>query len=168
MTVMGVDPGLERLGYAMIRVDGNTIQALSYGLISTQKTEAHPKRLKQIYADLQEIIQDRRPDYLSVETLIFAKNVKTASSISEVRGVILLSGALFDIPIVEYTPLQVKMAVTGYGKSAKPQIERAVQMILGLSEIPKPDDVCDALAIAICGANHIRYTQRIDASIPKS
>lgn len=158
MTVIGIDPGIERLGYAVLEIANNEITPLSYGLISTLKTTPKNERLLQIYNDVKELIEKHKPECLSVETLIFAKNVKTALVVSEVRGVILLLSSQFGLPLYEFTPLQVKTGMTGYGRSSKSQIQKAVKMILNLAETPKPDDVSDAIAIAICAGNFRRGT----------
>jgi crossover junction endodeoxyribonuclease RuvC len=165
MIILGIDPGIERLGYAFTEVKSNSLQALSYGLISTSKEEKKPRRLHQIYEDIKSLIEKHHPSCLCVETLIFAKNVKTALVVSEVRGVILLLSAQFELPLLEFTPLQVKMSLTGYGRSSKSQIQSAVKLILCLPEIPKPDDISDAIAIAICGGNTMRFQQKINKDI---
>lgn len=161
MLVLGVDPGIERLGYGIIECSGNRLEPLGYGLISTHKNTPKPERLRQIYQDLNSILEKYKPDMVSVETLIFASNVKTALVVSEVRGVILLCASLKNLPVHEFTPLQVKMSLTGYGRSTKQQMEQAVKIILNLSEIPKPDDVSDAIAIAICGGNTARFLSKL-------
>ena len=151
MKVLGLDPGIERLGYAILSEKSQEITAISYGLISTDYADAKPKRLRRIYDDINELIERYEPEKVSIETLIFAKNVKTAMTVSEVRGVLLLTATLHNIAIEEFTPLQVKTAVTGYGRASKSQIQHAVKILLKLSEIPRPDDVADAIAIAMCG-----------------
>ncbi len=156
MIILGIDPGIERLGYAFLDVTASRITALSYGLISTTRAQAKHDRIGRIYSDLKTLIERHRPAALSVETLIFAKNVKTALTVSEVRGVILLLASQFGLPLYEFTPLQVKMALTGYGRSKKYQVEKAVQLILSLPEPPKPDDVSDAIAIAVCGGSALK------------
>jgi crossover junction endodeoxyribonuclease RuvC len=150
MTVIGIDPGIERLGYAVLEFAGSEITPVSYGLITTKKETPKNERLLQIYDDLKSLIEKHKPERMSVETLLFAKNVKTALVVSEVRGVILLLSALFNLPLYEFTPLQVKSGMTGYGRSSKGQIQKAVKMVLKLAETPKPDDVSDAIAIALC------------------
>lgn len=147
---MGIDPGIERLGYAVLEFSGSEIRPVSYGLITTKKETPKNERLLQIYDDLVRLIEQFKPERMSVETLIFAKNVKTALVVSEVRGVILLLSARFGLPLYEFTPLQVKTGLTGYGRSSKTQIQKAVKMVLKLNEIPRPDDVSDAVAIALC------------------
>lgn len=164
MRVFGIDPGIERLGYAIVDFEGSSMKPVSYGLISTSSETAKPERLYQIYRDLHELSTKYRPDYASIETLIFAKNVKTALTVSEVRGVILLLCAQEKIPVYEFTPLQVKIAVTSYGRSSKSQMEQAIKILLKLTSIPKPDDVTDALAIAVCGGNHISFDRKINGN----
>jgi crossover junction endodeoxyribonuclease RuvC len=164
MIVLGIDPGIERTGYAFIDDSGGQLKALSYGLISTSKTLPKVVRLKQIHDDLTTLLSRFRADLLAIESLIFAKNVTTALTVSEARGVILLAGIQAGLDTEEFSPVQVKKSLTGYGKSDKVQMERAVQIVLGLTEIPKPDDVCDAIAIAICGANHAASQARVRAS----
>ena len=161
MVVLGIDPGLERLGYSILEFSQNEIKPLSYGLICTPRILPKSQRLFQIYTDLQSLIEKNNPDYVSVETLIFAKNVKTALTISEVRGIILLISAQHRIPIYEFTPLEIKMSVTGYGRSSKSQIQNAVKLLLNLPEIPRPDDISDSIAFAVCGGITIAFQRKI-------
>lgn len=152
MIILGLDPGIERLGFGLIRVNGNRLETLSYGLITTESSEQKPLRLLKIHDDLNTLIDKWKPEAVAVETILFAKNVKTALTVSEVRGVILLIAAVKGLQIMEFTPLKVKMTVTGYGRANKAQMQAAVKMILNLPQIPTPDDVADALCISICGA----------------
>jgi crossover junction endodeoxyribonuclease RuvC len=161
MMVLGIDPGIEKLGYCMAQYSQGRLESPSYGLISTSKDCCKPERLLQIYQDLKSLFIKYKPEAVSVEKLIFAKNVTTALVISEVRGVIILLTAEFQLPLYEFTPLEVKMSLTGYGRSSKSQIQHAVKLILSLPEIPKPDDVADAIAIAICGLNAINFQKKI-------
>lgn len=151
MIVLGLDPGIERLGFGIINSQGNSFDPLSYGLITTESTDPKQIRLLKIYEDLNYLIEKWHPDMLAVETILFAKNVKTALTVSEVRGVILLIAALHQMSVHEFTPLKVKMTVAGYGRANKTQMQSAIKIILNLPEIPKPDDVADALSIAVCG-----------------
>lgn len=158
MTVLGLDPGIERLGYAVLKSQSSAPEVLSYGLISTSpRTEKH-LRLHQIWQDIGELVEKFKPDTLALESLIFAKNVKTGLVVSEVRGVLLLAGATFQLRVLEFTPLQVKTRLTGYGRANKAQMQNAVRMLLSLRETPRPDDVADALAIALCGIYHQELT----------
>jgi len=161
MVVLGIDPGIEKLGYSFIKSEKNNLTILSYGLITTKKEESKEIRFLQIYRDLETLLDRVKPDYIAVESLIFAKNVKTALVISEIRGIIILLSALNKIPLFEFTPLQVKMAITGYGRSSKSQIQKAVKTLLNLSEAPSPDDISDAIAVSICGVNSILFQNRI-------
>ncbi len=157
MIVLGLDPGIERLGYAVLQLEGQNITVLSYGLISTTAQTPKPMRLSQIWHDLITLISRFQPEIMAIESLIFAKNVKTALTISEVRGILQLAAAENNLKLLEFTPLQVKTRLTGYGKADKKQMQNAIRVILSLQETPKPDDVADALAIALCGAYHHTY-----------
>lgn len=160
MIILGVDPGIASVGYGVIRFDGNHFTPLIYSTFRTAPNPNVPYRLKLIYDFLLELIEKYKVDVMSVEEIFFEKNVKTAIIVSEARGVILLSGAVKNIPLFEYTPLQVKQAVVGYGKADKNQVQQMTKAILNLSEIPKPDDTADALALAICHAhcsNSLRF-----------
>jgi len=156
MTALGIDPGYDRLGYGFIESEGDSMKIISCGLISTDKKSEKPARFHQVYMDLEKLISERRPSFIATEKLIFAKNVKTALEVSELRGIIILLSAIHGLPIYEFTPLQVKMAVTGYGRSGKEQIRRALEMIFSLPEISGPDDVSDAIAIAVSGICALR------------
>jgi crossover junction endodeoxyribonuclease RuvC len=148
--ILGIDPGYAIIGYGILKLEGNDFQILDYGSIETKAGTDFASRLKRIYLGMNELIEKFKPDAVAVEDLFFNKNTKTAMKVSHGRGVILLSGALNDIEVFEYTPLQVKQAVCGYGRADKNQVQQMVKMILGLSEVPKPDDTADALAVAIC------------------
>lgn len=161
---MGIDPGIERVGYAFLSVAGSEYRPISYGLIHTSKDLTKSKRIYQIYQDLTVLIERNRPELLGIESIIFAKNVKTGMIVSEVRGAILVLAESFGIPVVEFSPLEVKSSICGYGKASKGQVQNAVKMVLSLSEIPKPDDVADALAIAFCASNRQTFAQSIRAS----
>lgn len=165
MIVLGIDPGIERLGYSFLEFKHNEIKTLSFGLISTESCIPKAERLAQIYTDLKTLIEKIHPDAASVETLIFAKNVKTALVVSEVRGVILLLCSQYKIPIFEFTPLEIKMSLTGYGRSSKSQIQHAVKILLCLPEIPKPDDISDAIAIAVCGGNAAAFQNKLNSNL---
>lgn len=149
MIILGIDPGIARVGFAILESKKSEIKALSYGLISTDKDTPKAQRLNQIYEDTKEIIDKWQPDVVVLETLIFAKNTKTAMTVSEARGVLLLVAEQMGKTILEITPLEVKKLVCGYGRASKSQVQSAVKMLLALPEIPTPDDVADALAIAL-------------------
>ena len=151
MIILGVDPGFAITGYGIIESKNKdkNLRIIDYGAIRTPKKLLFDQRLLIIYRQLKKIIKKYKPDRISVETLYFAKNVKTAIKVSEARGVILLTANLNDVPILEYTPLQVKQALIGYGRATKMQIQKMVKAIFNLKEIPQPDDAADALAIAV-------------------
>ncbi len=152
--ILGIDPGVADTGYGLIQVTGQEISALDYGSIQTSKHCPLEHRLVEIEKQLIRIIQQYQPTKIGIEKLYFCKNVTTAISVGQARGVVMLTAAKNQLPIVEFTPLQVKQAVTGYGQATKSQIQQMVKTILKLKAIPKPDDAADALAIAICSINH--------------
>lgn len=154
---LGIDPGTSLLGYGIIDQVGNKYQAVTYGTCRTAPRLVNAQRVKTIYQHFLELIKQYQPDQIALEKLFFFKNEKTVMAVSEVRGVLLLVAAEQNIPVREFTPLQVKQAVSGYGRAEKSSVQKMVQLILGLAVVPKPDDVADALAIAICCANTIVY-----------
>ncbi len=154
MKILGVDPGTATTGFGLISKDGHKLSLLDCGVILTSKDLEMPNRLKIIYDDLAQLVAQHKPDAIAVEKLFFTNNVTTAMTVSQARGIILLVASQNNVPIAEYTPLQVKMAVTGYGKATKKQVQEMVKKILKLNVIPKPDDAADALAIAICFSNN--------------
>ncbi len=160
MIILGLDPGTATTGYGVIRVLGNRFQMLEYGIISTPAKNPMEKRLEMIYDNLQELLQKWQPDQAAVEELFFNQNITTAITVGQARGVLLLCCAQNNVPLAEYTPLQVKQALVGYGRADKKQIQQMVKMFLNLADIPKPDDAADALAIAICHAHNYQTNQR--------
>jgi len=157
MIILGIDPGTAIVGYAIISFKNNELTALDYGCIKTSKEEVFPKRLSQIYHGIETLIKKNKPDQMAIESLYFAKNVKTAMKVSEARGVAILAAAENKIKVVEFTPLQVKQALTGYGRASKSQIQQMVKVIFKLKTIPRPDDVADALAIALTCAQTKKF-----------
>ena len=153
MIILGIDPGLAIVGWGVLEYNGNRFRPLGYGSILTPSTMSTEARLVEIYRVMGQIIERYHPDSMAVEELFWNTNQTTGIRVSEARGVILLAGAMAGIPIFEYTPLQVKQAVVGYGRAEKKQIITMVTMMLGLEKPPKPDDTADALAIAICHAH---------------
>jgi len=147
--VLGIDPGLATTGYALIRETRPELTIISYGTIKTPAKTDFSTRLKNIHQDLDQIIKKYKPDIIAVENLYFAKNVKTALQVGQARGVILLTAILHKLPLYEFTPLQVKQSVCGYGKADKLQVQKMVKNILKMDKIPKPDDAADALAVAL-------------------
>ncbi len=156
MIILGIDPGTTRIGFGVVRVTGNKFEPLDYGII---KNPGKDKLFdyKNTARSLAELIKKHSPDVASVERLFFFKNQKTVMSVGEMRGVIMLTLANHDLPVVEFTPMQVKQAIASYGGADKKQVQKMVRLVLGIKEEIRPDDAADALAIAICGAsNNIR------------
>jgi len=151
MLVLGIDPGTATTGYGLVSEDkAGNLKAVEFGVVRTPAQDPMPQRLLQIHHRIQEIVSLHRPDCGAVEKLFFQSNVRTAMSVGQARGVTLLALAESEIPISEYTPLEIKQAVVGYGGADKQQVQHMVRALLGLDEIPKPDDAADALAVAIC------------------
>lgn len=157
MRILGIDPGIAIVGFGVVDKNGNRYSTVDYGAITTPAHTPLENRLKTIYDEMTLLFANFRPDAMSVEELFFNSNAKTAIAVGQARGVIILSAVENGVPIYEYTPLQVKQALTGYGRASKMQIQQMMKSMLGLSEIPKPDDVADALAIAVCHGNSVRY-----------
>ncbi|MPN32736.1 Crossover junction endodeoxyribonuclease RuvC [bioreactor metagenome] len=153
MIILGIDPGIAIVGYGIMEYKNNKFRVIDYGAITTPSTMNTTKRLERIYKGIDTLIKNYNIDEVGVEELFFNKNVKTAITVAQARGVILLGCAHNDKPIYEYTPLQVKQGVVGYGRAEKSQVQQMVTSMLNLKEIPKPDDVADALAVAICHAH---------------
>ena len=150
MRILGIDPGIAITGWSVIDFDKDGKPTpIDYGAITTQKGNTVGNRLKEIYEDLNKIIKEFKPEYCGIETLLFYNNAKTAIVVGEARGVVLLVLDQANIPVSEFTPLQVKSSISGYGKATKKQVEENVKLLLNLESIPKPDDVSDALAISI-------------------
>jgi len=158
MLVIGIDPGTAITGYGVVREEqSGKLSAVDYGVIKTPSTMPMPQRLLCIYRELQEIALLHRPDCGVVEKLFFQKNVRTAISVGQGRGVAILALAEIEMPIEEYTPLEIKQAVAGYGGADKKQVQYMVKALLELDEIPQPDDAADALAVAVCHIHQARY-----------
>ncbi len=156
MVILGIDPGFAITGYGIVRYEGNKFSVIDYGVITTKASEPFANRLLTLSNRLEELILNFKPSAVAVEELFFNKNIKTALSAAHGRGIALLTAAKCGIEIFEYTPLQVKQAVAGYGRAEKMQIQQMVKAILNLSGIPKPDDAADALAVAICHGHSSR------------
>ncbi len=163
LIVMGVDPGIAILGYGVLEICGNKYKTITSGAITTSAGQPMPERLSFLYENLTKLLIHYRPEAFAVEELFFNKNVKTALTIGHARGVIILAASNQGIPIYEYTPLQVKQAIVGYGRADKNQIQQMVKMLLNLKEIPKPDDVADALAVAICHGSSSKFSDLFKA-----
>lgn len=153
MRVLGIDPGYAIVGYGVIDYNSNRFGIVEYGAVLTEAGTRFTERLFKIYLEISEIIKKTKPDALSIEKLFFNTNTTTAIDVAQARGVILLAAKQNQIPVFEYTPLQVKSAVTGYGKADKKQVMEMTKNLLGLKAVPKPDDTADALAVAICHAH---------------
>ncbi len=156
MRIIGIDPGTGILGFGVIDVDKGKLSLVDAGVIRTPVKEDDAVRLLTIYEELSEIIKQTKPDEMSVEKLFFSQNVTTAMSVSQARGVVLLTAMQASIKISEYTPQQIKQAITGYGKADKKQMQEMVRVILNLKEVPKPDDCADAIAAAITHSMTLR------------
>lgn len=149
MRILGIDPGTGILGFGVIEANRGNIQLVDAGVIRTPVKEDDAVRLLTIYEELTDLIVQNQPAVMAVEKLFFARNVTTAMTVSQARGVVLLCGQQAGLRLFEYTPMQIKQAVTGYGKADKKQIQEMVRVLLKLKEIPRPDDAADALAVAI-------------------
>ncbi len=157
MIILGVDPGTAITGYGVLQSDGEDLRTIAYGAITTPADWPMPRRLQHVYQELSALIAKHKPTDAVVEKLFFSKNVRTALSVGQARGVALLAAAQAGLAIHEYTPLQIKQAVVGYGRAEKQQIQQMVKMLLQLDSIPQPDDAADALAVAICHAHSARF-----------
>ena len=156
MVIIGVDPGYAIVGLGVIEYVGSRFRVLEYNALTTEAGEKTTDRLKYIYDGMDFYIRKYKPDSIAIEELFFNSNQKTAIKVAQARGVILLAAVNNNIPVYEYTPLQVKQSVTGYGRADKNQIQTMIKMLLHLDKIPKPDDAADALALAVCHANSSR------------
>jgi len=156
MRILGIDPGTGILGFGIIEADKGKFQLVDGGIIRTPVHEDDAVRLLTIYEELTDIIAATKPTVMSVEKLFFARNVTTAMTVAQARGVVLLCGMQAGMEIHEYTPMQIKLAVTGYGKADKKQMQEMVRVILGLEAVPKPDDAADAIAAALTHAQTVR------------
>ncbi len=152
MLIVGIDPGIARTGWAVIETEGSKVKAKEYGCIETEKNLPMTTRLSELHEAITNLLKKHKPDALAIEDLFFSNNAKTAFVVGQARGVILLAAGQKNIPVAIYTPLQVKIAVTGYGRAEKPQVGQMIKAILGLKTVPKLDDTADALAIALTHA----------------
>lgn len=153
MIVLGIDPGYAILGYGIIEVDGTRNRAIDYGVIETTAKLPFPERLEKLYLGMRQLIEAYHPEHIAFEELFFCRNVTTALQVGAGRGVALLAAQQSGLPLYEYTPMQIKQAVTGNGHADKGQIQHMVRALLQLKSLPKPDDAADALGAAICHAN---------------
>ncbi len=153
MRILGIDPGFAIVGYGILDYEANKFKVVEYGAITTEASQEMNSRFKSIHDDLDEVIKRTKPDFMSIEALFFNSNQKTAINVAQARGVLLLAALNNGVRIFEYTPLQVKQAITGYGRADKNQVQQMVKMLLNLKEVPKPDDTADAIALAVCHAH---------------
>ena len=153
MRILGIDPGYAIIGWGVLDYKGNKFSVVDYGAITTQAKTPFPLRLQMIYTDMIGLFDTYHPEVMSMEKLFYNNNAKTVIDVAQARGVITLSAQQKNVPIFEYTPLQVKQSVVGYGRAVKKQVMHMVSLLLKLETTPKLDDTCDALAIAICHAN---------------
>ncbi|MCX9015029.1 MAG: crossover junction endodeoxyribonuclease RuvC [Candidatus Methanoperedens sp.] len=156
MIVIGIDPGLATVGFGVIQKNGHDIKPVSYGCIRTSSKKQTPDRLLEIYDETCGLFDKYAPECIAIERLFFNKNVTNAMSVSEARGVVLLAARQRNIPVYEYTPLQVKQGITGSGKADKRQMQEMIKALLKLDELPKPDDAADGLSIALCHIHVMR------------
>ncbi|MDU7163469.1 MAG: crossover junction endodeoxyribonuclease RuvC [Anaerococcus vaginalis] len=160
MVILGIDPGIAIMGYGVLEVKGNIYKVLENGVITTSAKTKTPERLKILYNNLDDIIKEFKPDEFAIEELFFNQNVKTAITVGHARGVQVLCAQINNLPIYEYTPLQIKQAITGFGRANKKQMQETVTTLLNLSEIPKPDDAADALAVSLTHAFSQRFKEQ--------
>lgn len=159
MIILGIDPGIAIVGYGVIEYVGNSYKTIEYGCITTDPKYDFPQRLKIIYDEMIDIIDTYKPEDMAIEELFFNKNTKTALKVGHARGVIVLAAVNSGLSIYEYTPLQIKQGIVGYGRAEKQQIQEMVKMLLNLKKIPKPDDAADALAVALCHASCLKFRE---------
>ncbi len=167
MIVLGIDPGLARTGYGVVEKTSNTLNELDCGYISSPARMAVYQRIYIVYKSVLQLLEQYSPEALAVEQLFFCKNVRTAMQVGEARGAVLTAAAQQDVQVFEYTPLQVKLAVAGYGRAEKKQVQQMVCLLLNLAEPPKPDDAADALAVAICHLQSSMFQKRVAEKLRK-
>ena len=155
--ILGIDPGYAIVGFGVLDYDGVNFSPIEYGAVLTEAGVPFPERLRAIHEDIEFIFNKFKPDCMAIERLYFTTNQKTAIDVAQASGITVLSAAIRNVPVSEYTPLQVKLSVTGYGKAEKKQVMEMTKSILGLAQIPKPDDAADALAIAVCHGHTVRW-----------
>jgi len=163
MRVLGIDPGTATLGYGIV-AGGDDLTGLAYGALRTSAETAMPRRLLQLHRGLLALLDEHQPTVVAVEQLFHARNTTTSITVGQARGVVLLAAAERDLEVVEYSPMQVKQAVVGYGGADKHQIQVMVRLLLHLEVTPQPDDAADALAVAICHLHTARFSQRLSAA----
>lgn len=163
MKILGIDPGYAIVGFGLVEYNAGRFTPLDCGVLTTPQDMPFPKRLKSLYDMLALYITEKKPDVVAIETLFFNTNVTTAIQVGHARGVLILAAENAGVPVFEYTPLQIKQAITGYGRADKTQMQQMVKMLLGLGAIPKPDDAADALAVAICHGQSFKLNDKLGA-----
>jgi crossover junction endodeoxyribonuclease RuvC len=163
--ILGIDPGTAAIGYGIVERSGSRLRAVDYGCLTTSADRSMPERLLEIHQLVDELIALHQPSIVAVERLFFSKNAQTAIAVGQARGVVLLAAAQHAKPVREATPNEVKSAIAGYGAADKEQVQRMVQLVLGMSELPRPDDAADALAIAVTIANRVGQADRANAAV---
>jgi crossover junction endodeoxyribonuclease RuvC len=158
--IFGIDPGADRTGYGCVETDGSRHRIVTCGAISAASSASFPEKLQNIHRRLGELLRDCHPDCVAIENLFHAVNVRSALKLGHARGVAMLAAVEAGVPVLEYTPAEIKRAVVGYGRAEKPQVQHMVKLILGLREAPAPHDAADALAVAICHAHSARAVAR--------
>ena len=161
MRIIGIDPGYAITGFGVIEYIGNHFELIKAGAIETKADVPFPNRLQKIYDDMIDLIEEYKPDAISIEELFFNTNTTTAIGVAQGRGAVLIAASKTATPIYEYTPLQVKQSITGYGRADKKQVQSMVKAVLKLEKIPKLDDTTDAMALAICHAHSARFSEPI-------
>ena len=165
MRILGIDPGYALMGYGVIEQEGNRLRVIDYGSIATDASANMPERLKFLYSSLMDVIAETEPDAAAIEELFFNTNAKTVIKVGQARGVAILACVNSGLPVSEYTPLQIKQALVGYGRADKKQVQQMVKILLNLEAVPKPDDTADALAVAISHANSSAGSSKLAQSI---
>ncbi len=167
LRIMGIDPGIAIVGFGFIDKNGSKLTPVQYGCIQTEAHTPEEERLLHVYEAMMQLIEKYEPQMIAFEKLFFNRNVTTAMSVSQARGVAILAAAQKGLPVAEYTPMQVKQAIVGYGKAEKRQVQEMVRMFLNLQKIPKPDDVADALAVAVCHAHSYVLNSKLNEVLKK-
>ncbi|MGG1877477.1 crossover junction endodeoxyribonuclease RuvC [Paenibacillus cisolokensis] len=167
MRILGIDPGLAIVGFGLVDKVGSKVTPVQYGSIQTEAHTPEEERLQLIYEGMLQLIEKYEPEAVAFEKLFFNRNVTTAMVVSQARGVLILAAVQKGLPVAEYTPMQVKQAIVGYGKAEKKQVQEMVRMFLKLQSVPKPDDVADALAVAICHAHSYTLNSKLNEVLRK-
>ncbi|MDP4095186.1 crossover junction endodeoxyribonuclease RuvC [Paenibacillus sp. P96] len=162
MRILGIDPGIAIVGFGFVDKQGSKVVPVQYGCIQTEAHTPEEERLLHVYEGMKQLIDKYKPDAVALEKLFFNRNVTTAMAVSQARGVLVLAAVQSGLPVAEYTPMQVKQAIVGYGKAEKKQVQEMVRMFLKLQVVPKPDDVADALAVAICHAHSYTLNSKLN------